>query len=227
MRNRTIQVDARLADYIEAHTPPEPEPLRRLREETSALGTVARMQIGVDQGHFLGLVVRMLGARRVLEIGTFTGYSAMAMALALPEGGRVLTCDISEDWTRIARRHWDAAGIGERIELRLGPAVATLEELLARGEEGSWDLAFIDGDKGNYAAYWERCVRLVRPGGAILVDNVLWSGRVADPSDRDPDTVAIRELNAKIRDDARVARMLLAAFDGLTVAVVLPRTAPE
>jgi predicted O-methyltransferase YrrM len=220
---RTISFDDRLLAYIEAHLPPEPDPLRRLREETTALGQVARMQIGPDQGQFLGLVVRMLGARKVLEIGTFTGYSAMAMAMALPPGGRVLTCDVSEPWTRIARAHWSAAGLADRIELRLGPALATLDDLIARGEEGTWDLAFIDADKGHISAYWERCVRLVRAGGVILVDNVLWGGRVADPAVQDPDTVAIRALNQTIRTDPRVTATLLPAFDGLAMAVVLPR----
>ena len=176
------------------------------------------MQIGPDQGLFLGLLVRMLDARRVVEVGTFTGYSAMAMARALPPGGRVLCCDVSEEYTAIARRYWKEAGVADRIELRLGPASATLARLLEEEGPGSQDLAFIDADKTGYDAYYEACLRLLRPGGVIAIDNVLWSGRVADPAVTDADTVALRALNLKIRDDARVDAVVLSVGDGLTLA---------
>jgi predicted O-methyltransferase YrrM len=221
MASRSIGIEENVGRYVEAHSRPEPEQRRKLRAETAALGDIARMEIGADQGDFMALLVRMLGGRRVLEIGTFTGYSALAMSEGLAPGGKIVTCDVSEEWTRIARKHWNAAGVGDRIELRLGPALATLDDLLAKGGAGSFDLAFIDADKERYAEYWDRCVELVRKGGAILVDNVLWSGRVADPADQTPDTRAIRAVNGKIRDDVRVAMAMIGAFDGLTVAVVL------
>jgi predicted O-methyltransferase YrrM len=190
---------------------------RRLREETQR-HPHAQMQIGPDQGLFLGLLVRILGARRVVEVGTFTGYSALAMALALPPGGRVLCCDVSEEWTAIARRYWKEAQVEDRIDLRLGPARDTLTTLLAQEGPGSQDLAFIDADKSSYDAYYELCLRLLRPGGIITIDNVLWSGRVADPKVTDADTAALRALNLKIRDDARVDACVLTVGDGLTLA---------
>jgi predicted O-methyltransferase YrrM len=221
LANRTIGMEDDLAEYLAAQNRPESDVRRRLRAETSALGAISRMEIGADQGDFMALLVRMLGAKKVLEIGTFTGYSSLAMAEALAPGGRLVTCDVSEEWTAIAKKYWKEAGLADRIDLRLGPALATLDAMLAKGEAGTYDLAFIDADKGNYAAYWDRCVALVRKGGAILVDNVLWGGRVADPGNDEGDTRAIRELNGKIRADARVAMAMIGAFDGLTVAVVL------
>jgi predicted O-methyltransferase YrrM len=221
LANRTIGMEDELAEYLAAQNRPESDVRRRLRAETSALGAISRMEIGADQGDFMALLVRMLGAKKVLEIGTFTGYSSLAMAEALAPGGRLVTCDVSEEWTAIAKKYWKEAGLADRIDLRLGPALATLDAMLAKGEAGTYDLAFIDADKGNYAAYWDRCVALVRKGGAILVDNVLWGGRVADPGNDEGDTRAIRELNGKIRADARVAMAMIGAFDGLTVAVVL------
>jgi len=188
-----------------------------LRQETKALPQ-AGMQIGPDQGLFLGLLVRMLDAKRVVEVGTFTGYSAMAMAMALPTGGRVLCCDISEEYTSIARRYWKDAGVSDRIDLRLGPATETLSRLLATEGPASQDLAFIDADKTGYDAYYEACLQLVRPGGIIAIDNVLWSGRVADPAVKDADTAALRALNLKIRDDKRVDAVVLTVGDGLTLA---------
>lgn len=218
MSPRTLGMSDELRQYILDSSRPEHAVLARLREETAALGPISRMQIGPEQGHFLSLVTTMLGARRALEIGTFTGYSSTVMALA---GARVLTCDVSEEFTAIARRAWSAAGVGDRVDLRLGPALATLDALRAAGER--FDLAFVDADKASYEVYWDRCVELVRPGGAILVDNVLWGGRVVDPSVQDEDTNAIRRLNGKIRDDARVAMAMLGAFDGLTIAIVRPQ----
>ncbi len=222
MANRTMGLGPEVYEYLIASSRPEHPALRQLRADTTALGGISRMQIGPDQGHFMALLVTLIGARRILEIGTFTGYSAMAMALALPESGRLITCDVSEEYTAIARSAWQAGGVGDRIELRLAPAVTTLDAMLAAGEERSFDLAFIDADKGGYEAYWERCVRLVRPGGLVVVDNVLWSGRVADSSDQTPDTAAIRRMNGKIRDDVRVAMAMVGVGDGLTIACVLP-----
>ena len=196
---------------------PRTEVQERLRQETQALPQ-AGMQIGPDQGLFLGLLVRMLDAKRVVEVGTFTGYSALAMAMALPPGGRVLCCDISEEYTSIARRYWKDAGVSDRIDLRLGPATETLAGLLATEGPASQDLAFIDADKSSYDAYYEACLQLLRPGGIIAIDNVLWSGKVADPSVKDADTAALRALNLKVRDDRRVDAVVLTVGDGLTLA---------
>jgi O-methyltransferase len=201
--------------YVLEHTRETPVQLR-LREETSRLPDPG-MQIGPDQGAFMAQLVRLAGARRCLEIGTYTGYSALSVAMALPDDGRVITCDISEEWTRIARRYWDLAGVGGKIELRLGPAQETLAALLDRGERGRFDFAFIDADKQSYDAYYELSLQLVRSGGIILVDNTLWHGAVADPATRDPDTEAIRALNLKIRDDARVSGCLLTVGDGVAL----------
>jgi caffeoyl-CoA O-methyltransferase len=202
-----------LFDVLSPRTPVQ----ERLRQETQTHPR-ASMQIGPDQGLLLGLLVRMLDARRVVEVGTFTGYSALAMARALPPGGRVLCCDVSEEYTAVARRYWKEAGVEDRIDLRLGPASATLARLLADEGPGSQDLAFIDADKTGYDAYYEACLQLLRPGGVIAIDNVLWSGRVADPAVKDADTVALRALNLKIRDDARVDAVVLTVGDGLTLA---------
>jgi predicted O-methyltransferase YrrM len=193
---------------------------QRLRAETATLPE-ARMQIGADQGALLGFLARLIGARRALEIGTYTGYSALAVAAALPANGRLITCDVNEEWTAIARRYWAEAGLGGRIELRLGDARFTLAALLHVLGEASFDFAFIDADKPSYDAYYEACVRLVRPGGLIAIDNVLWHGAVADPADREADTVTLRALNLKIRDDPRVEACLLTVGDG--VMVVRPR----
>jgi predicted O-methyltransferase YrrM len=206
-----------LEQYLFDVLSPRTEVQERLRQETQALPQ-AGMQIGPDQGLFLGLLVRMLDAKRVVEVGTFTGYSAMAMAMALPTGGRVLCCDISEEYTSIARRYWKDAGVSDRIDLRLGPATETLARLLATEGPASQDLAFIDADKTGYDAYYEACLQLVRPGGIIAIDNVLWSGRVADPAVKDADTAALRALNLKIRDDKRVNAVVLTVGDGLTLA---------
>jgi len=202
-----------LFDVLSPRTPVQ----ERLRTETQALPQ-AGMQIGPDQGLFLGLLVRMLDARRVIEVGTFTGYSALAMAMALPPGGRVLCCDISQEYTAIARRYWKEAGVENRIELRLGPARETLTGVLAAEGPASQDLAFIDADKTGYDVYYELCLQLVRPGGIIAIDNVLWSGKVADPAVKDADTAALRALNLKIRDDQRVDAVVLTVGDGLTLA---------
>jgi O-methyltransferase len=206
-------VERYVSEVITRETPVQ----RRLRAETAALPR-ARMQIGPDQGTLLALLVRLTGARRALEVGTFTGYSALAVASALPEGGQLITCDVSAEWTAVARRYWEEAGVSGRIELRLGPAVETLAGLLRAGGAGSFDFAFIDADKPSYNAYYEACLGLVRPGGLIAIDNVLWSGAVADPAAVDPETAALRALNEKVRDDPRVDACLLTVGDGVMLA---------
>lgn len=190
---------------------------RRLRAETAALPR-GRMQIGPDQGALLAFLIRLTGARRALEVGTFTGYSALAVASALPPDGRLVTCDVSEEWTAIARRYWQEAGVSGRIDLRLGPATETLAGLLREGGAASFDFAFIDADKESYDAYYEASLRLVRPGGLLAIDNVLWSGAVADSSAADAETEAIRALNRKVRDDRRVEACLLTVGDGVMLA---------
>ena len=190
---------------------------KRLRAETSKLPE-AGMQIGADQGVLLAFLARLVGARRAIEIGTFTGYSALSVASALPPDGRLVCCDISEEWTSIARRYWAEAGLADRIELRLAPARETLAQLLKRDGAGSYDFAFIDADKTGYDAYYEACLELLRAGGLIAIDNVLWSGTVADPSDTRPDTVALRAITAKIRDDSRVDACLVSVGDGVMLA---------
>jgi caffeoyl-CoA O-methyltransferase len=166
----------------------------------------------------MALLVELIGARRAIEIGVFTGYSSLRVALALPADGRVVACDVSEEYTNVARRYWREAGVEHKIELRLGPALTTLDALIAQGERGAFDFAFIDADKANYGSYYERCLELVRPGGLVAVDNTLWSGAVADPNKQDADTRAIRELNAKVADDPRVSSSLVPIGDGLLLA---------
>lgn len=217
MSSRTITLDEALYAYLLEVSLREPDVLRRLREETRALPE-ARMQISPEQGQFMALLVRLMDARRIIEVGTFTGYSALAMAMALPAGGRLVACDVSEAWTAIARRYWEEAGVAGRIELRLAPALDTLDALLAGGDEGAFDLMFIDADKERYADYYERGLRLLRPGGLIAIDNVLWSGRVIDPGRQDPDTQAIRAFNAALHADPRIDLSLLPIGDGLTLA---------
>ena len=218
MSRRTESLTDELYDYLIRVSLREPEVLRRLREETAQLDQ-ANMQIGPEQGQLMALLVELLGAERVLEIGTFTGYSALVMALALPDDGRIVACDVSEEWTRVARRYWAEAGVAHKVDLRLAPALKTLEALVSEGRAGSFDFAFIDADKENYAAYYERALELVRVGGLVAIDNVLWSGKVADPEVTDADTEAIRALNAKLKDDRRVSLSLVPIGDGLTLAM--------
>ncbi|MEP6681076.1 MAG: class I SAM-dependent methyltransferase [Chloroflexota bacterium] len=217
MANRNLTITEPLTEYLLEVGTREPEILRRLREETAPMAQ-SNMQIGPDQGAFMAMLVRLMDAYRCLEIGTFTGYSSTAVGLALPPHGRMVCCDVSQEWTDIARRYWAEAGLADRIELRLAPAAETLEALLADGAE--FDFAFIDADKAGYDTYYEYCLRLVRRGGLITIDNVLWSGRVADPSENDPDTTAIRALNAKIAADERVDAVIVPIGDGLTLARV-------
>ena len=210
------QLPEEVARYVHETFTKETQVQQRLRAETAALPG-AQMLSGPDQAAFLALLVRFIGARRVLEIGTFTGYSALAFASALPEGGQVITCDVNEESTAIARRYWAEAGLTSRVDLRLGPALTTLDALLKSDGAGSFDLAYIDADKESVDAYYEACLRLVRSGGVITIDNVLWSGAVADPKALDPSTMALKNLNAKIRDDARVEPCLVSMGDGVMV----------
>ncbi|MDQ3755466.1 MAG: class I SAM-dependent methyltransferase [Acidobacteriota bacterium] len=218
MSNKFLPLNDRLYEYLQVVSLREPDILRRLREETSALPD-ARMQISPEQGQFMALLVQLMNAEKTLEVGVFTGYSALCVALALPANGRVVACDISEEWTQIARRYWVAAGIAEKITLRLAPANETLDELLADGQAGTFDFAFIDADKSNYEGYYERALKLVRTGGLIAVDNVLWSGRVADATEQEPDTVSLRAFNRKLHQDDRVSLSLVPIADGLTLAL--------
>jgi caffeoyl-CoA O-methyltransferase len=206
-----------LYDYLLEASLREPPLLKRLREETAALPE-ARMQISPEQGQFMQLLARLMGARRCIEVGVFTGYSSLAMALALPADGHILACDVSEAFTSMARRYWKEAGVAGKIELVLAPANATLDARLKAGGAGTYDLAFIDADKANYGAYYERILKLLRPGGLVLVDNVLWSGRVLDPADRSEDTVAIRAFNELLHHDERIDLSMLPVGDGLTLA---------
>lgn len=220
MSNKTIGLTDELHAYVLANGAREPEILKRLRDETAQLPN-HQMQIAPEQGAFMALLVRLLGARRYLEIGTFTGYSSLAVALALSDDGHLTCCDVSTEWTDVARRYWTDAGVADRVDLRIAPAVETLDALLGEGAEGTYDFAFIDADKTGYDAYYERCLRLVRAGGLITIDNVLRDGDVADPSVHDESVDAIRALNAKINADERVDAVLLPIADGLTL--VRPR----
>ncbi|MCG5534606.1 class I SAM-dependent methyltransferase [Ectothiorhodospira mobilis] len=217
MPDTKTPLEPRLRAYLQSVSVREPPLYRRLREETSHLPE-HRMQLAPEQGQFLALLVELLGARRILEIGTFTGYSALWMAGALPEDGRLVCCDIRREWTDIAARYWDEAGLSDRIELRLAPALDTLDTLLSEGGAGGFDLAFIDADKGNYVNYYRRCLRLVRRGGVVCLDNTLWGGRVADPDDHGPDTEALRAFNALAHEDPAVSLSLVPLGDGLTLA---------
>ncbi|MFQ5957833.1 MAG: class I SAM-dependent methyltransferase [Alphaproteobacteria bacterium] len=216
-RKSDLGISDALYDYLLNVSLREADVLRRLREETARMPDAA-MQIAPDQGQFMALLVELIGARRTLEVGVFTGYSSLAVALALPADGRVVACDMSEEWTAIARRYWAEAGVADKIDLRLGPAIETLDALLEAGEAGRFDFAFIDADKEEYADYYERALELLRPGGLVCVDNVLWSGKVADPGVDDADTLAIRAFNEKLAQDARVSLSVLAIADGLTLA---------
>ena len=180
---------------------------------------MARMQISPEQGQFMALLAQLMGAKKTLEIGVFTGYSALAVALALPDDGKVIACDISEEYTAIAKDFWERAGVSEKIDLRIAPALETLDQLISEDETGSFDLAFIDADKRNYENYYERALRLLRPGGLILIDNVLWSGKVVDPTITDKQTQAIREFNQKLHQDSRISLSLIAIADGLTLVL--------
>jgi len=217
MSNRTISIDDTLYRYMTSVSLREPDVLRRLRDETAALPQNS-MQISPEQGQFMGLLVELTGARKCLEIGTFTGYSALSVACRLPDDGTLVACDISEDFTDRAKLFWEEAGVADKIDLRIGPALETLDQLLANGEGGTFDFSFIDADKVNYLGYFQRAFDLTRTGGLICIDNVLWSGAVADPSRNDEDTEAIRAFNAALSTDARISLSMLPIGDGLTLA---------
>lgn len=216
MSNQTFFLDETLYNYLCAISLREPPLLEQLRQETGQM-PMAQMQIAPEQGQFLRLLLRLLGARRAIEVGVFTGYSSLCIAESLPEDGYLLACDLDADWTAVARRYWQAAGVADRMELRLAPALQTLDERIRVGEDESYDFAFIDADKENYLGYYERLLQLIRPGGLIAVDNTLWSGRVADASDHDADTAAIRAFNKRVHGDVRVDLSLVPIADGLTL----------
>lgn len=211
-------LDDRFYEYLLSVSLREPELLRQLREET-AQHPMSAMQIAPDQGQLMALLIQLTGARRTLEVGVFTGYSSLSVALALPADGKITACDVSEEFTAIARRYWALAGVAHKIDLRLAPAMQTLDGLLADGQAGTFDFAFIDADKENYDGYYERSLQLVRPGGLIAIDNVLWHGRVIDNDAQDADTLAIRALNEKLHHDERVTLSMLSISDGLTLAL--------
>ncbi|HEY8460869.1 MAG TPA: class I SAM-dependent methyltransferase, partial [Blastocatellia bacterium] len=215
MANSFLGLDERIEAYLMNNSVREPDVLRRLREETIASIPHAEMAVGPVQGQFMALLVKLIGAVKTLEVGVFTGYSSLCTALALPPNGRMVACDVNEEWTSVARRYWAEAGVADKISLRLGPAVETLDELLRDGQAGTFDFAFIDADKPNYDNYYERALKLARRGGLIMFDNMLWSGRVADPSVQDANTVALRALNEKLRHDERVFVSLLPLRDGI------------
>ena len=220
MSNKTFTLSDELYAYFFENSVREPDILRRLREET-AKDSMARMQIAPEQGQFMQLLVRLMGARRYLEVGVFTGYSSLAVALALPADGHIVACDVSANWANVARQYWAEAGVAQKIDLRLAPALQTLDALIAGGAAGGFDLVFIDADKTSYIAYYERALTLIRVGGLIPVDNTLWQGRVAGPNARDAETQAIRDFNRHLRDDRRVQLSLLPIGDGLTLAIKL------
>ncbi|MEZ5355376.1 MAG: class I SAM-dependent methyltransferase [Bryobacteraceae bacterium] len=217
MSSQHIQVTDPLIHYIRSVSHPEPDLLRRLREETAA-DPMARMQITPEQGWLLRLLIGLVAARRTIEVGVFTGYSSTSVAMALPADGSILACDISDAWTSIARRYWREAGVEHKIDLHLAPALETLDAQLAQGKAGSFDFAFIDADKTGYAAYYDRCFDLLRPGGLLAFDNTLWYAKVIDDSVQDEDTVALRAFNRKLAADNRIDLILLPIGDGLTLA---------
>jgi len=218
MSSKTWSLPLDTHTWLLDHVVHEPEAFRALRAETEAM-PMARMQISPEQGALMRLLVRALGVRRAIEVGTFTGYSALAVALELPADGQIVCCDVSEDWTAIGRRHWERAGVAGKIDLRLAPAADTLSALLAAGGASTFDFAFIDADKENYGLYYERCLALLRPGGLIAVDNALWSGRVAESEPLDAETRAIRDTVLAIARDERVTSSMVPIGDGLMLAV--------
>jgi predicted O-methyltransferase YrrM len=218
MANKTLSLSNALQAYLVEHSVREPEILQRLRAET-AKDSMSMMQIGPEQGQFMQLLVRLMGAKNCLEVGVFTGYSSLAVALVLPADGHIVACDISEKWTAIARKYWKKAGVAAKIDLKIAPALSTLDELIASGNAGSFDFAFIDADKINYLNYYERALTLVRTGGLIAVDNTLWGGQVIDKNAKSDDTRAIRQFNDRLRSDLRIHLSLLPVGDGLTLAL--------
>lgn len=216
MTNKSIGLPDNLHDYLLSVSLREPAVLQKLRQETAVLSNRS-MQIAPEQGQFMAFLIKLMGAKRTLEVGVFTGYSSLAVALALPQDGQVVACDVSEEFTAVARQYWQAAGVAAKIQLHLAPATETLARFLDEGQAGQFDFAFIDADKSNYDTYYEQCLQLVRPGGLIAIDNVLWDGKVADTAVTDLDTQAIRALNQKLHSDQRVDLSLVPIGDGLTL----------
>ena len=218
MPKQTLGLEQNLYDYLLSVSLREPTILSKLRQETAQL-PMSQMQISPEQGQFMALLVKLIGAKKTLEVGVFTGYSSLVVALALPADGKIVACDVSEEFTSIARRYWQEAGVADKIDLHIAPALETLDNLLTTGEAGTFDFAFIDADKGNYDNYYEQCLKLIRPGGLIAIDNVLWSGRVADTEIQDNQTNKIRDLNRKLHEDSRITLSLVPIADGLTLAI--------
>lgn len=217
MSDITLNLNPELYEYLQNHSLREPEVLQQLRAQTHKM-SMSQMQISPEQGQFMRLLIELLNAKKTLDIGVFTGYSALSVALALPKDGKIIACDMNVEWTKIAKRFWEMAGVTDKIELKLAPAAETLQALIDNGQSSTFDFAFIDADKANYPVYYEQSLKLLRQGGLIAIDNVLWSGKVANPSITDRDTTIIRELNAKIHQDDRVTMSLLPIGDGLTLA---------
>ncbi|QNP30644.1 class I SAM-dependent methyltransferase [Cylindrospermopsis curvispora] len=217
MTNQTLGLGTDIYNYLLRNSLRELDILSELRRETAKL-PMSMMQISPEQGQFMALLIKILGAKKTLDIGVFTGYSSLVVALSLPDDGKIIACDISEEYTSMARIYWQKAGVADKIDLQLAPALETLDKLLAAGEGGTFDFAFIDADKANYENYYERSLELVRPGGLIAVDNVLWSGRVADPEIQDNQTSKIRAFNQKVHQDSRITLSLVPIADGLTLA---------
>lgn len=218
MTNKTLGLEPHLYDYLLSVSLQEPEILTQLRQQT-AQHPLSRMQIAPEQGQFMALLVQLMRAKKTLDVGVFTGYSSLVIALALPPDGKVVACDVSEEYTAIARSYWQQAGVAHKIDLHIAPALETLDRLLAAGNAGTFDFAFIDADKRNYDDYYERSLQLIRPGGLIVIDNVLWSGRVADAQIQDNRTNTMRAFNQKLHQDPRITLSLLPIADGLTLAL--------
>ena len=218
MANKTLGLESNLYQYLQQVSVREAEVLKELREETKKQ-PMAIMQIAPEQGQFMALLVQLMGAKKTLDIGVFTGYSALVVALALPADGQVIACDVDEETTQIAQQFWEKAGVAHKIDLRIAPALETLDQLIAEGQSNSFDFAFIDADKSNYNNYYEKALWLVKPGGLIAIDNVLWSGRVADSDVKDNRTQKIRNFNQKLHQDPRIVLSMLPLADGLTLAL--------
>ncbi|QJB44102.1 class I SAM-dependent methyltransferase [Dolichospermum flos-aquae] len=218
MSKQTLGLEQSLYDYLLSVSLREADILTQLRQETAQM-PMSQMQISPEQGQFMALLVKLIGAKKTLEVGVFTGYSSLVVALALPADGKIVACDVSEEYTSVARRYWQDAGVADKIDLHIAPALETLDKLLTAGETGTFDFAFIDADKSNYDNYYEQCLELIRPGGLIAIDNVLWSGKVADTEIQDNQTNKIRALNRKLHQDSRITLSLVPIADGLTLAM--------
>ena len=218
MSKQTLGLEQNLYNYLLSISLREPTILTQLRQETAQMPR-SIMQISPEQGQFMALLVKLIGAKKTLEVGVFTGYSSLVVALALPADGKIVACDVSEEYTSVARRYWQQAGVADKIDLHIAPALETLDKLLTAGKAGTFDFAFIDADKSNYENYYERSLELIRPGGLIAIDNVLWSGKVADTEVQDNQTNKIRALNRKLHQDSRITLSLVPIGDGLTLAM--------